>query len=93
MFVKLYGKKAFVVGSFQWPTTKTVTLTGKKNSPNTKTQDKLYVYLGQMFIDSCYENKLINIICWMSVKYCTKAVLSEENPIFHCSELENASHI
>lgn len=44
-----------MAGSFQWPTTKIVILTGKKNCPNTKTQDKLDVYLGQMFVDSWYE--------------------------------------
>lgn len=61
------GEKGFVFGTFQWPTTKAVILTEKpkfknqKHSTNTKTQDKLDVYVGQMFVDSCPGNKLINM--------------------------------
>lgn len=48
-------------GNFQWPTNKAVILIEKKNTPNLKIQDKSNVSLGQMSVDSCPENKLINI--------------------------------
>lgn len=54
-------EKNTVFGNFQWPTNKAVILIENKNTPSSKTQDKSNVSLGQMSVDSCPENKLINI--------------------------------
>lgn len=48
------------VWELQWPTNKAV-ISMEKNPSNTKGQDKSDVRLGQMFVDSCPENKLIDI--------------------------------
>lgn len=80
--------------NLQWPTNKIVILVAKKkkkNPQNTRIQDKSNLCLGQMSADSHPENKLIHkyTICSLSIKYCTRAILSKENSIFHSFELQN----
>lgn len=65
-----------------------ITLTEKKNPPNTKIQDKSDVRSNvcrQMPSKQMGKHKYT--ICSLSIKYCTRAVLSEENSIFHSSKL------